>query len=195
MEGFFFTFTEIFRLKKYFFIFLSVCCSSFVSAQVTDSAKAPVKSIPVEYFQEKDVFLNTPAYRSIDTSMDGIQKYFPNTFPYSLGLSNRKMTFEPSPTIGFRTGLDDLDLFGYKKDETKYYHTRTPYTEVNVLFGMKKEQYSRLLHTQNITKQWNIFFERQVTSTTSLMSEPRSFMTPVCNLYCGRAHLIAGGRR
>lgn len=30
-----------------------------------------------------------------------------------------------------------------------------PFTEVFVVFGQKKEQYARLLHTQNISRQWN----------------------------------------
>lgn len=38
----------------------------------------------------------------------------------------------------------------------RYYRARTPYTEITALFGMKKEQFSKLLHTQNINKQWNI---------------------------------------
>ncbi len=88
--------------------------------------------------------------------MEDIQKYFPNGFPYSLGLANRNLFFEPSSDIGFRSGFENLDLFGYDRREIKYYRTRTPYTEIFALFGMKKEQFAKLLHTQNITKQWNI---------------------------------------
>ena len=135
-----------------------VFLSSLLFAQVADSSKKYLtKNPPVQYCQEKDFSLNSPPlYTSIDTSLDGVQKYFPNNFPYSLGLANRKTIFESSPEIGFRSGFDFLNLFGYSKEEIKYYHTRTPYTEINVVFGMKKEQFSRLIHTQNITKQWNI---------------------------------------
>ena len=127
-----------------------------LSAQTSDSIKAIVKLPVAEYFPEKDFFPNSCSYKSIDTSLDGIQKYYPHNFPYSLGLSNRKLLFEPSLEIGFRNGFESLDLFGYNKNKIKYYRTRTPYTEIFALFGMKKEQFARLLHTQNITKQWNI---------------------------------------
>ena len=125
-------------------------------AQNPDSIKVPAKAPVAEYFLEKDFFPNNSSYKSIDTSLNGIHKYFPNNFPYSLGLANRKLNFEPSSDIGFRSGFDNLDLFGYNMNEIKYYRTRTPYTEIFALFGQKKEQYARLLHTQNVTKQWNI---------------------------------------
>ena len=115
-----------------------------------------VKSAAAESFPAKDFFPNNSSYKSIDTSLNEIQKYFLNNFSYSLGLSNRKLFFESSYKTGFKSGIDYLDLFGYNQDEIKYYHTRTPYTEIFALFGQKKEQYFRLLHTQNITRQWNI---------------------------------------
>jgi len=145
-------------LKKYWLIPALVLLSSVLFAHVTDTSKSRTKSPPVQYFQEKDISLTKPLYRTVDTSLDGVQNYFPNNFPYDLGLANRKLLFEPASEIGFSSGFDYLNLFGYKKEDIKYYHARTPYTEINVVFGMKKEQFSRLLHTQNITKQWNISF-------------------------------------
>ncbi|MBI4930348.1 MAG: hypothetical protein HY841_06275 [Bacteroidetes bacterium] len=150
------TFVKNIFLKAIYSIFSFLFISLILSAQNSDSAKIIIKAPVAEYFQEKDFFPNNSAYKSIDTSLDGIQKYFPNDFPYGLGLSNRKLFFETFSEIGFRNGFESLDLFGYNRDEIKYYRTRTPYTEIFVLFGMKKEQFARLLHTQNITKQWNI---------------------------------------
>ncbi len=157
LERFFFTFTEMLGLKKYFLIAGFIFCSAVLFAQAADSTKAAVKSPSIQYYQEKDFAFGKAPYTAVDTSMDGVQNYFPkNNFPYSLNLANRRLIFDSSPYIGFKSGFDDLDLFGYHKDDLKYYHTRTPYTEVSATFGMKKEQFSRLLHTQNITKQWNI---------------------------------------
>lgn len=129
------------------------------SVQQPDSLTISVQSPITEYFSEEDSF-SAPAssFHSIDTSLNNIQKYFPNNFPYGLGLVNRKLSYAVSPEIGFQSGLPNRDWFGYNRKETKYYRTRTPYTEVFALFGMKKEQLARLLHTQNITRQWNIAF-------------------------------------
>lgn len=121
-----------------------------------DSIKSAEKYPLAEYFQEKNLNQNSSLYTPIDTLLDGVQKYFPNNFPYSLGLASRKLSFESSPEIGFRSGFNKLDLFGYNKEAIKYYRARTPYTEIFGVFGMKKEQFSKLLHTQNINRQWNI---------------------------------------
>lgn len=143
-------------MKSVFFISAFLFFSLFLFAQHSDSTKAIVKSPVAEYFQENEFFLTNSFYKSIDTSLDGIQKYFPNNFPHSLSLANRKLSFNSSAEIGFRSGFEGLDLFGYNRNEIKYYRTRTPYTEVFAVFGQKKEQYAKLLHTQNINKQWNV---------------------------------------
>jgi len=146
------------------FIFISALCwSAAVTAQTPDSLKSKIKYPFAESFYEKDFFPDNILYTPIDTSFDEVQRYFPGNFPYSLGLANRKLIFgtssETHPSanpIGFRSGISSLDLFGYTKDVLKYYRTRAPYTEIFGVFGMRREQFSRLLHTQNITRRWNI---------------------------------------
>ncbi len=134
---------------------LCFCCCA-LEAQVVDSSKSKIKYPFAEYCLEKDFSPNGSLHTPVDTSMDGVQRYFPNNFPFQLGLANRKLIFQSDPEIGFRTGFDPLDLFGYNKEEMRYYHTRTPFTEVFPMFGGKKEQQVKLFHTQNITQQWNI---------------------------------------
>src|SRR4051812_12481061 len=142
---------------KIFLIISVVCFYSYsLYGQVADTAKKHPRYPFAQYYNESGFFSRDSVYGTIDTSMEGVQKYFPNNFPYSLGLANRKLFFESDPSPGFKSGLSNLDLFGYNKEEIKYYKTRTPYTELFVVFGMKKEQFSRILHTQNINKQWNI---------------------------------------
>lgn len=141
---------------KRLLIFVSICCNSVIYCQVLDSTNLVEKYPLAEYFQEKNFSQNGSLYNPIDTLLEGVQKYFPNNFTYSLNLAGRKLHFEPLTEIGFRSGFNNLDLFGYNKEAIKYYRARTPYTEVFGVFGMKKEQFSKLLHTQNITKQWNI---------------------------------------
>lgn len=128
-------------------------------AQKNDSLSLPVQSPIMEYFYEDGFFSDRTSFHSVDTSLNNIQRYFPVSFPYSLGLVNRNISYNVSPEIGFKSGLANWDWFGYNRKEIKYYRTRTPYTEVFALFGMKKEQLARLLHTQNITRQWNIAFD------------------------------------
>lgn len=126
------------------------------SAQVNDTAKSQIKYPAAEYFQEKNFSLNSSLYTSLDTALEGVQKYFPGNFPFSLGLGGRNLSHPFDPKIGFRSGFNNLDFLGYNREDVKYYRVRAPFTEVFVLFGAKKEQYSKIIHTQNITKQWNI---------------------------------------
>lgn len=166
-------------MKNLFSIFPFILLTLIISAQNSDSGKVIVKTPVAEYFLEQDFFPNNSSFFSIDSSLNGIQKYFPNNFLYGLGLSNRKLFFIPSSEIGFRSGTESLDLFGYNRSEIKYYRARTPYTEIFALFGQKKEQYAKLLHTQNITKQWNIslnmlrlrsegFYNRQICTDNNI---------------------------
>lgn len=143
-------------MKRSLLIYIICYCSPSAFAQVADSIKGRERFPVAEYFLENDFSPANSLYNSTDTSLSGVRKYFPNNFPYSFGLSNRKLFFSSSSAIGFRSGINDLDLFGYNKEAIKYYRTRTPYTEIFALFGMKKEQFARILHTQNITRQWNI---------------------------------------
>ncbi len=143
-------------MKSNLFIFVSLFIPVILFAQKKDSLKPHSRAAAVESFTEKEFFPSHTHYRSIDTSLNEVQKYFPGNFSFGLGLSDRTSIFSPSFEIGFRSGLNELELFGFNRNEIKYFKTRTPYTEIFVLFGQKKEQFAKLLHTQNITKQWNI---------------------------------------
>jgi Putative porin len=151
------------KLKRIIFISVLCCYGALVTAQVADSSRSKVKYPFTETFREKDFNPGNSAYPPVDTALDGVQRYFPENFPYSLGIANRKLIFDSSSEtflsdglLGFRSGINSLDFFGYNHQDITYYWTRTPYTEIFGLFGMKKEQFSRILHTQNISKRWNI---------------------------------------
>ena len=55
--------------------------------------------------------------------------------------------------------MDIEDTRGHisiSNDSIKYFRTRTPYTELFLEIGQGKEQFFKLIHSQNITKQWNV---------------------------------------
>ena len=128
-------------LKLYLSILVFGLYSSFLHGQIGDSTKT-IEIAPVtEHFPEKGFYPYKIEYSAVDTSLNGVQKYFPNNFPYSMGLVSRELIFKPSSTFGFQSGFSNLDLFGHNRKEQKYYRARTPFTEIYALFGMKKEQY------------------------------------------------------
>ncbi len=143
-------------MKSSLLICIALVGSKVVFGQQFDTTNNQEKNPIASFFSEKEFNSAGTNYTSIDTSLDRVQKYFPNNFTYSLGLSSRKIKYASSSEIGFRSGINNFDLFDYTTSQVKYYHTRAPLTEVMALFGMKKEQYAKLLHTQNITKEWNV---------------------------------------
>lgn len=48
--------------------------------------------------------------------------------------------FDMDRSTGFKTGLNQFDLYRYTRDSAKYYQVIRPYAEFSMLIGLKKEQ-------------------------------------------------------
>lgn len=101
----------------------------------------------------------------LDTSLNGIQNYSPLEQPRrptvyngNIGLAARDLLFQPNKTIGFDPGFHALDWYAKGHDDIIYYQARTPFS--NLFYGGQysgdEEQLFRVLHSQNIKKNWNI---------------------------------------
>jgi hypothetical protein len=131
-------------------------CGS-VGAQKVDSVKMPEKKAAIVSYQyEHDFFPARSSYQTADTVLQFAHHYFPGNFQYAFYLTARRLTYTPTSEIGFRSGWDWYNFWGYSRNEIKYFSTRAPFTSIRLVFGQKKEQYSQLFHTQNITQQWNV---------------------------------------
>lgn len=71
------------------------------------------------------------------------------------------MVFNPDHSIGFKSGYNQYDLYKTAIDSVKFYNTTRPYSDFGFLMGPKRQQYVKLLHTQNITPNWNFAAEAQ----------------------------------
>lgn len=49
-----------------------------------------------------------------------------------------------------------MGAYLYTTANATYYDTKRPYTDIHWINGLKKEQYVRVIHTQNITPRWNV---------------------------------------
>jgi hypothetical protein len=76
----------------------------------------------------------------------------------NLGLAERDLLFEPSKTIGFDVGEHFLDAYMFTPQDVQYYKARVPYTNLSLYAGGTKEQYFKVIHTQNINPQLNVGF-------------------------------------
>lgn len=99
----------------------------------------------------------------IDTSLVGIQNFSvlhqprrPTVGTGVLGLAAMPMLFEPSKTIGFDAGFHALDFYTLNNEDVRFYRARSPFSSLYYVNGGEKEQVLKLIHTQNIKKNWNI---------------------------------------
>ncbi len=147
-------------MKAFFSILLVSIISTGIFANSSDSLISAEKHPICKYYFESDFpFLASALPDSVSNSLNNSShRYFTNNFPYEFGLITRSLFYSPVNKVGFKLGMDDLDIFGFNRSAVKYFNSRAPFTEVSVVFGSKKEQYSKLTFTQNISKRWNIAF-------------------------------------
>ena len=98
----------------------------------------------------------------IDTSLVGFQNFNPLFQPKNptvgtgnLGLAATSLLFNPRKTIGFDAGFHSLDYYVLNHEDVKFYKARSPFTSLYYVNGGEKEQMLKLIHTQNIKKNWN----------------------------------------
>ena len=77
----------------------------------------------------------------------------------NVGTAARNLIFSPRMQSGWDPGLHSYDLYKFTVDETKFYNTTKPYTELGYLLASKAEQIIDVFHTQNIKPYWNFAFE------------------------------------
>lgn len=105
---------------------------------------------------------NSLAIQNMDTSVaDFFSKFI---LPYSnyhlgnLGNASKSFLFNPLQRGGWDAGFRSYEVYNYTLEQTPFYQTTKPYTELGYLLGGKGEQLIELLHTQNKTKQFNYSF-------------------------------------
>ncbi len=60
---------------------------------------------------------------------------------------------------GWDPGWHSYDLYTFKTEDTKFYNTTKPYTELGYMLASRAEQFIDVIHTQNIRPNWNFAFE------------------------------------
>jgi Putative porin len=108
-------------------------------------------------------YLDTARYRSLDSS---ITDYFDRVplDPDHITLGNngtatRSLLFMPNLKAGFDPGFHAYDPFAFQFNDTRFMTTNKPFTRLTYLLGSQAEQHIGIMHTQNITPDWNAGFE------------------------------------
>ena len=139
-----------------------------------DSQGRPIKKqTGNDSLQKRDQFADsiTIFYRNfdssrigkIDSSINDFTTRFP-MLPYYHNLGNygtaaESFFFNPFMKPGFDAGFHQYDLYQFSLENTKFYQTTRPYTELAYALGSKAEQLINILHTQNKKSNFNFSME------------------------------------
>jgi hypothetical protein len=98
----------------------------------------------------------------IDTSFSDVHRYEPTFgrnryFAYlgNQGLAHTNLVFTPVLNSGYKFGINAFDLNLFFNDSVRYYMVSKPFTQLDYVMGVKREQHLRVLHTQDVASWFN----------------------------------------
>lgn len=105
-------------------------------------------------------YLDSSRFQKFDSSITDFTNRFPIPADYlylgNTGNAAKSLLFSPNMKAGWDAGFHSFDVYAFKPDETRFFNTTRPYTELGYLVGSRTEQMVHLSHTQNINPNWNI---------------------------------------
>jgi hypothetical protein len=115
-----------------------------------------------KYYYEEDVFYNRNVIYQIDTAIRNFHRFNyvqrHNNFYQDLGTIStaiRPIFYQVPETIGARSGFDAYDLY-WDSDQVKYYDTKSPYSNMNLVLGGRGRSFTKALISRNVNPRWNV---------------------------------------
>lgn len=116
----------------------------------------------------------------LDSSLGDFNKFYTVPADYvTLGNNGTPafpVLFSPLLKSGWDAGFHAFDVYKYTLENTRFFKTTRPFTQLTYLLGSGKEQVIKVLHTQNIKPNWNAGIEYE------LISSPGIFQTQNSNI-------------
>jgi len=131
-------------------------------------------SITIYYFH-----LNSLKKEFLDSSLNDYGKVYTIPPEYvTLGNNGNAaypILFTPQLKAGWDAGFHAFDVYQFTIDNTRFFQTTKPYTQLGYYLASGKEQVVKVLQTQNIKPNWNFGIDYQ------LISAPGYFQTQNSN--------------
>lgn len=138
-------------------------------------------------------YLDSVRVNRLDSSYNDFDKYFsvPSSWQYlgNNGAAAYPLIYMPNVKTGWDAGLHAYDLYRFKLEETKFYKTTKPFTQLSYQLASGKEQMIKAIHTQNPRPNWNFGFDYR------LISAPGFFVTQNTNHKSYRLFSTYQGKR
>jgi hypothetical protein len=123
--------------------------------------------------------LNSLTREYLDSSINDYGKVYTVPSGYvTLGNNGNAaypILFTPLLKAGWDAGFHAFDVYKYTIENTRFFQTTRPYTELSYFLASGKEQVVKVLQTQNIKPNWNVGIEYR------LISSPGIFQTQNTN--------------
>jgi hypothetical protein len=108
-------------------------------------------------------YFDSSANRTLDSSINDFGNKFQQPYYYinlgNYGSATHSLLFNPLMKAGWDAGFHQFDLYDFTIENTRFFQTTRPYTELAYILGSKSEQTINLLHTQNKKSNFNFAFE------------------------------------
>ncbi|MEY3542194.1 MAG: hypothetical protein RLZZ204_1006 [Bacteroidota bacterium] len=108
-------------------------------------------------------YLDTARYSFFDSSVSDFYKRIPMKPEYIQighnGNAIRSLLFSPLRSPGWDMGFHAFDPYALTIADTRFMNTTKPFTELGYLVGSKAEQQISILHTQNVSPDWNFVIQ------------------------------------
>ena len=125
----------------------------------SDSLKFEKRNFADDSVNVRFRYLDTARYSGFDSSINDYFKRVPLKSEYiylgNNGNATRSMLFSPMRSPGWDHGFHAFDPYRFTIEDTKFMNTTKPYTQLGFMIASKAEQNLDIIHTQNITPDWN----------------------------------------
>jgi hypothetical protein len=117
-------------------------------------------------------FLDSSRLQKIDSEVYNFYLRYPLAPTYidfgNIGTASHDLIFNPFMKPGWDGGWHAYDPYVFTVEDSRFYTTTKPYSELNYLLGTSSEQMIDLVHTQNITRNWNAFFQYRLINSPGI---------------------------
>ena len=108
-------------------------------------------------------YYDSSRIRNFDSSLNDFSKRIHYPFWYNnlgnFGTASKSLIFNPFMKPGWDEGFHQFDIYNFTIENTRFFQTTRPFTELGYLLGSKAEQVVDILHTQNKKSNFNFSFE------------------------------------
>ena len=162
-------------LNKLFFSLVLMLIAASVHAQVQperrgsrvidDTTKQIYGPNTSKYYYEHEVFFNRQVLHPIDTFIRNYHRnstYVQNNDNLyqdlgNIGTAIRPIYYQTPDQIGATTGFHSYDLY-WDTETIRYFDTKSPYTNMQLILGGKGRSLTRATFSRNINPRWNFGF-------------------------------------